>query len=90
MIYSSIAGKIDLSRLTRVYPAVLIEVDDEVAEMSLEWFDMNYDKVNLLNYVLVFDFTLAGSETRDRKILEFDTKDELMKTMGEVAQFFQK
>jgi hypothetical protein len=90
MIYSSKNGDIDLSKLTRLYPAALVEVDGEVAEMSLEWIDMNGDKVKLLNYVLVFDFTPPGSEQRDKKVLEFQNKDELIQTMSEVSQFFQK
>ena len=90
MIYSSNIGDIDLSKLTRLYPAAFIEVDSQTAEMSLEWTDMNIDKVKLLHYVLVFDFTPIGSDIKDKKVLKFQTKNELMQTMQEVAQFFQK
>jgi len=90
MIYNSNIGDIDLSELTRLYPAAFIEVDSQTAEMSLEWTDMNIDKVKLLHYVLVFDFTPIGSDIKDKKVLKFQTKDELIQTMQEVAQFFQK
>jgi hypothetical protein len=90
MIYNSKTGDINLTKLTRLYPAAVIEVDAEVSEMSLEWTDMNMDKIKLLHYVLVFDFTPIGSEIKDKKVLEFRTKDELIQTMTEVAQFFQK
>ncbi|MDY0233391.1 MAG: hypothetical protein RBS11_05070 [Sulfurimonas sp.] len=89
MIYDSKIGEIDLSKLTRLYPAAVVEMQGEEAEMSLEWIEMNEDKVNLKEYILVFDFTPKNEEIRDKKILHFKTKDELIKTMQEVAQFFQ-
>ncbi len=90
MIYKSTAGDINLSNVIRLYPAAVIDMYGEIAEMSLEWMEMNEGKVKLLNYVLVFDSTVAGSDERDRTVLEFKTKDELIETMTEVAQFFQK
>lgn len=89
MIYKSKIGDIDLAKLTRLYPAAVVEMQGEVAEMSLEWIDMNEDKVNLKEYILVFDFTPPKEEIKDKKVLHFETKDELIQTMTEVAQFFQ-
>ena len=90
MIYKSKVGDIDLSKITRLYPAAVIDMYGEVAEMSLEWMEMNEDKVKLVNYVLVFDFSIPGSDERNRTVLEFGTRDELIETMTEVAQFFQE
>ena len=90
MIYKSKKGDISLEKLTRLYGAVVIDMQGEIAEMSLEWFDLYGDKVKLLNYVLVFDYTKPGEHVRDKKVLEFDNKDALLETMQEVAQFFQK
>lgn len=90
MIYKSKDGDISLEKLTRLYPAVLIDMHGEVAEMSLEWFDLYGEKVKLLSFRLVFDYTLPGENVRDKKVLEFDKKDELIETMYEVSQFFQK
>ena len=81
---------ISLENLTRLYGAVVIDMQGEVAEMSLEWYELYGDKVKLLNYVLVFDYTPPGEQVRDKKVLEFATQDELINTMQEVAQFFQK
>ncbi|WP_415398159.1 hypothetical protein [Sulfurimonas sp. CS5] len=89
MIYKSKVGDIDLSKLTRLYPAAVVEMQGEVAEMSLEWIETNEDKVNLKEYILVFDFTPLKEEVKDKKVLHFQTKDELIQTMTEVAQFFQ-
>ena len=89
MIYKSKIGDIDLSRLTRLYPAAVVEMQGEVAEMSLEWMEMNEGKVNLNSYVLVFDFTPPKEEVKDKIVLSFETKDELIETMTEVAKFFQ-
>ncbi|HIP15423.1 MAG TPA: hypothetical protein EYG74_08040 [Sulfurimonas autotrophica] len=90
MIYKSKDGDISLENLTRLYGAVVIDMQGEIAEMSLEWFDLYGDKVKLINFVLVFDYTPPGENQRDKKVLEFDTKDALIETMQEVAQFFQK
>jgi len=90
MIYKSKDGDISLENLTRLYGAVVIDMQGEIAEMSLEWFDLYGDKVTFKSFVLVFDYTPAGEDVRDKKVLEFQTKDELVKTMSEVAQFFQK
>lgn len=89
MIYKSKDGDIDLNKITRLYPAAIVDAHGDIAEMSLEWCDMSGDKVKITEYVLVFDFTLANKEVRDRKVLHFTSRDELMETIGEVAQFFK-
>ncbi|MFK5937132.1 MAG: hypothetical protein QM497_01935 [Sulfurimonas sp.] len=88
MIYKSKDGDISLKNLTRLYSAVVIDMQGEVAEMSLEWFDLYGDKVKLLNFVLVFDYTPTGEDIRDKKVLEFKTKEELIEVMRDVAEFF--
>ena len=88
MIYNSKDGEIDLSRVKMLYPAGIVNVDGEIAEMSLEWCDMNAYKVNITSYVLVFSFSEAQVEVKDKKILTFKTKDELIVCMTEVAKFF--
>lgn len=87
MIYTTAIGDIDLTKLTRLYPAALIEAGGEQAEMSLEWMEMSGDKVRLLKYVLVFDFTPQGSEERMKKVLSFATKEELLEEMQKVVEF---
>ena len=87
MIYNSKIGEIDLEKVTRLYPAGVVNIDGEVAEMSLQWCEMNEDKVNITHYVLVFDFTLANEKIRNKKELKFDTLNELMQTMKEVSKF---
>lgn len=89
MIYKSKIGDIDLARLTRLYSAVVVDLNGEVAEMSLEWVELYGDKVKIKSFVLVFDFTPVHKEVKDRITLEFETKDELMSVMQEVSQFFQ-
>jgi len=88
LIYKSKNGDIDLNKITRLYPAAVVDVEGEVAEMSLEWMEMNEDKVKLVHYVLVFDFTPVGSDEKQRTVLTFEKKDELIETITEVAQFF--
>lgn len=86
MIYSSKDGDIDLSKLVRVYPAAVVELDGSIAEMSLEWMDMNEGKVNKKGYVLVFDFTPPNEEIKDKVVLNYDTKDELILAMNDLAK----
>ncbi len=88
MIYNSQKGDLDLSKVTRLYPAAVVEMYGEVAEMSLEWIEMNQDKVTLRSFVLVFDFTPLNEDIKERVVLEFETKEELFETMNEVAQLF--
>ena len=88
MIYKSKDGDINLKKITRLYPAVVVDMQGEVAEMSLEWADLYGDKVKLVSYVLVFDYTPLNEDKKDRKVLNFETKDELISVMQEVAKFF--
>ena len=90
MIYKSKDGDISLEKLTRLYSAVVIDMQGEIAEMSLEWFDLYGDKVKFIHFVLVFDYTPPGEDVRNKKVLEFETKEELISTMTEVAVMFEK
>ena len=89
MIYKSSEGEIDLSKVIRLYGAVVIDMQGEIAEMSLEWYDMYSDKVKLVDYVLVFDYTKPGDEERSNTTLHFETKEALIEEMQKVAQLFQ-
>lgn len=87
-IYPSVHGDLDLSKIVRLYPAVVVDMHSEVAEMSLEWVELYGDKVKLLSYILVFDFTAPKEEKKDRVVLEFTSKEALLEEMQKVAQFF--
>lgn len=87
-IYKSKDGDLDLTNLTRLYPASVVDLDGDVSEMSLEWTDMNADKVNILRYVLVFDFTPQGDDIKIKTTINFDTKDELIAELEKVALLF--
>ena len=88
MIYHSTQGDLDLTKVTRLYPAGVVDMQGEVAEMSLEWVDLYGEKVKILHYVLVFDFTQPGQEEKNRTVFEFATKDELIEEMQKVATLF--
>ena len=88
MIYHSNKGELDLSRIIRLYPAVIVSMQGEKAEMSLEWAELYGQKVELLSYVLVFDFTPPKVEQKERVVLEFSSKEALFEEMQKVAQFF--
>ncbi len=88
MIYKSKQGDLDLSKLTRLYPAVIVDMHGEVAEMSLEWVELYGEKVKLVSYILVFDFAPLHEDEKNRVTLSHETKEELIATMTEVAKFF--
>ncbi|MEA3370277.1 MAG: hypothetical protein U9Q40_02985 [Campylobacterota bacterium] len=87
MIYKSKEGDLDLSKITRLYPAAVVDMQGEQAEMSLEWEELYGEKVALVHYVLVFDFTPLNEDVKDRTVLVFQTKEELINEMQEVSKF---
>lgn len=87
MIYKSKEGDLDLSRVTRLYPAVVVEMYGEVAEMSLEWEELYGEKVKIVHYVLVFDFTPLHEDVKERTTLIYATRDELLEEIQEVAKY---
>jgi hypothetical protein len=87
LIYKSKEGDLDLSKATRLYPAVVVDMHGEVAEMSLEWEELYGEKVKIVHYVLVFDFTPLNEDVKDRTTLVFQTKEELLDEIGELAKY---
>jgi len=87
MIYKSSEGDLDLEKITRLYPAVVVDMQGEVAEMSLEWEELYGDKVKIVHYVLVFDFTPLNEDVKDRTTLIFETKEALIAEIQEVAKY---
>jgi len=87
MIYSSSEGDLDLSKITRLYPAVVVDMQGEVAEMSLEWEETYGDKVKIVHYVLVFDFTPLNEDVKERTTLVFETREALLEEIQEVAKY---
>lgn len=86
-IYKSEEGDLDLSRITRLYPAVVVDMQGEIAEMSLEWAELYGDKVKIVHYVLVFDFTPLNEDVKERTTLIFTTKEALIEEIQEVAKY---
>lgn len=78
--------KIDLTLVTRLYPAALIHAGGECASVSLEWADMKADKIKLEAYILVFDFDPIGEVPHNRVEYRFETKEELFGAMQRVAE----
>jgi hypothetical protein len=57
----------------------------EVAEMSLEWEELYGDKVKIVHYVLVFDFTPLNEDVKDRTVLVYETREALLEEIQKVA-----
>ncbi|MDD3770110.1 hypothetical protein E0765_02020 [Sulfuricurvum sp. IAE1] len=81
--------KIDLSRVTRLYPAAVVHAAGETASVSLEWAEMKSDVVRVESYVLVCDFDPVGEVPLNRVELRYGTKEELFTAMEKVSQILQ-
>lgn len=81
--------EIDLTKITRLYPAALIRAGGESASVSLEWAELKAQQVILEAYVLICDFDPVGEIPINRVELRFDTKEKLFAVMQEIAQKLQ-
>lgn len=84
-LYVYEGGEIDLSLVTRLYPAALISAGGESASVSLEWAEMKKEQVVLESYVLICDFDPVGEVPVNRVEIRFDTKEELYSAMNDIA-----
>lgn len=88
MIYEAQGKKIDLTQLTRLYPAATVEVNGEIAQVSLEWAEMEKkQEVPIAAYVLVFDIDPLGEVPNNRIELRFETKEALITAINDVAEY---
>lgn len=86
MIYQSQGKTIELEHLTRLYPAVLIRVNEqEEAQVSLEWAKMKAEQITIKAYILVFDIDPLGDVPQNRVMLEFESEEDLIQEMKRVA-----
>lgn len=84
-IYVYDGGEIDLSLVTRLYPAALISAGGESASVSLEWADMKKEQVILEAYVLICDFDPVGDVPVNRVEIRYETKEELFAAMNDIT-----
>lgn len=85
MIYHHQDHTIDLSKITRLYPAALVRLGEETASVSLEWASMKEGKITLESYVLICDFDLIGEIPKNRIELLFETKEALFDAMRTIS-----
>lgn len=85
MIYSTKGYEIDLTKVTRLYPAALISAGGESASVSLEWAELKKEQITLEAYTLICDFDAVGEVPINRIELRFETKEELFESMNEIA-----
>ncbi|MDD4855380.1 MAG: hypothetical protein PHQ22_05735 [Sulfuricurvum sp.] len=85
MIYRHQQYEIDLTKVTRLYPAALISVGGERASVSLEWADMKKEQIIFEAYVLICDFDPVGEVPMNRIEVQFETKEELFGAMNDIA-----
>ncbi|MCX6061412.1 MAG: hypothetical protein NT103_04090 [Campylobacterales bacterium] len=85
MIYKYEQYEIDLTKVTRLYPAALISAGGESASVSLEWAQMKEDKILLEAYILICDFDPVGEVPVNRVEIKFETKEQLFLAMNDIS-----
>ncbi len=88
MIYRAQGLELDLSKITRLYPAALVAGGGAEAQVSLEWAELKKDEVEIAEWILVFDFDPPGEIPEHRQILSYPSKEELIAAMYEVSKYF--
>jgi len=89
MIFESQGKSIDLTQITRLYPAATVVVQGEMAQVSLEWAKMEKKQVvPIHSYVLIFDIDPLGEVPNNRIELTYKSEYELIEAMKEVAKYF--
>lgn len=78
--------RIDLAKLTRIYPAVLISAGGESASVSLEWAELKSDKIDIEAYLLVCDSDPIGEIPLNRIEVRFSTKEGLLEAMHQIGE----
>lgn len=89
MIYIHQEQSIDLSKVTRLYPAAFISAGGESASVSLEWAEMKQGQIVLESYVLICDFDPVGEVPLNRVELHFESKEKLFEAMNEIADLLK-
>ena len=79
--------EIDLTKVVRIYPAVVVEFEGEKSEMSLQWAEENMDKINIIEYVLNIDYT-QNRDVGDR--FTFATQEELLEAVQELYEIIKR
>jgi hypothetical protein len=87
--FESGGQKIDLDKITRIYPAALIHAGGESASVSLEWAELKADQISLETYLLVCDFDPVGEAPVNRIELRFETKQELFDAMEKISSLLK-
>ncbi len=77
--------EIDISKITRIFPAVMVHLHGESALVSIEWAESKSDKIEIDCYVLALDTDPIGEVPINRTELKFDSKDELFEAINIIA-----
>lgn len=78
----------DTKEMTQLYPAAVIKTgyEDETTQVSLEWIDIeSKGKVEIVGYGI---FIIIDEEQKYEFI--YDTREEMDKSIGEIALQLQK
>ncbi|WP_200762112.1 hypothetical protein [Nitrosophilus alvini] len=64
---------IDVSEISRVYPAALVKTEEgEISPISLEWAESHIDSVEISGFSLIFYFKSESKPTLDIRYENFD------------------
>ncbi|BCD68094.1 hypothetical protein [Nitratiruptor sp. YY09-18] len=76
---------IDLSNIINIYPSIYIDHEGERTTISLEWYEENKESVSFVSFALILLF-----QDGSKKELFFDTHQELLQAMHDIANILKK
>jgi hypothetical protein len=82
--------EIDVTTITRLYPAALIHAGGESASVSLEWAELKADQIRVETYLLVCDVDPIGEVPLHRVEFRYALKEELFEAMQEIAGLIRR
>jgi len=71
--------QINIANIKKVSPSIVVELEDTVTPISLEWYEINKDSVNLLHYLLMIYF-----KDETKLDFKFDNEDEMLEVAIEL------
>ena len=76
-----------LDRVVRLYHAAIMTLPDgDTVQVSFEWAEDKFDKINITGFVICFDYGDKAPQVRDKKEFFFDSFDAFESAMKSLTQ----
>ena len=76
-----------LDRIVRLYHAAIMTLPDgDTVQVSFEWAEDKFDKINITGFVICFDYGDKAPQVRDKKEFFFEGFDAFESAMQTLTQ----